>query len=260
MSGLMDTEPLAPEDTARLIEFARACKAAARAVLLYPAAHPAIAATLGRIVQSTSAEVLHGPLKLTVLPDTVLVDGRTPARPDQSLVELAALLHDHLVGEIVIHPGGDIDAWRTFLLLIGRSPESVRGEGGIARAWTMLAGRHIDLREIDYAQVLRERGPSATATWDQIIKNCLEGTTFELDEEGVRELLAITGDAERLTELMTTIESRSSGAGNVSIKAAALMRMIRDIVERRLEEQARRARSHAPQHGDRHGCAVARLR
>ena len=46
MSGLKDTEPLAPEDTARLIEFARACKAAARAVLLYPAAHPAIAATL----------------------------------------------------------------------------------------------------------------------------------------------------------------------------------------------------------------------
>jgi len=226
----MDTEPLAPEDTARLIEFARACKAAARAVLLYPAAHPAIAATLGRIVHSTSAEVLYRPLKLTVLPETVLVDGRPPARPDQSLVELAALLHDHLVGEIVIHPGGDVDAWRTFLLLIGRSPESVRGEGGIARAWTMLAGRHIDLREIDYAQVLRERSPSATATWDQIVKSCLEGTAFELDEEGVRELLAITGDAERLSELMTTIESRSSGSGNVSIKAAALMRMLRDIV------------------------------
>ncbi len=78
--------------------------------------------------------------------------------------------------------------------------------------------------------MLRERSPSETATWDQIIKNCLEGTTFELDEEGVRELLAITGDAERLTELMTTIEGRSSGAGNVSSKTAALMRMLRDIV------------------------------
>ena len=158
MSGLKDTEPLAPEDTARLIEFARACKAAARAVLLYPAAHPAIAATLGRIVQSTSADVLPQPLKMTILPDGVLVDGRPPAKPDQSLVELSALLHAHLVGEIVIHPGGDVDAWRAFLLLIGRSSESVRAEGGISRAWTMLAGRHIDLREIDYTQVLRERG------------------------------------------------------------------------------------------------------
>jgi HEAT repeat protein len=230
MSGLMDTEPLAPEDTARLIEFARACKAAARAVLLYPAAHPAIAATLGRIVHSTSAEALRQPLTLTVLPDSVLADGRPPARPDPSLAELATLLHDHLVGEIVIHPGGDLDAWRSFLLLIGRSPESVRAEGGISRAWTMLAGRHIDLREIDYTQVLRERTSSATATWDTIIKNCLEGTAFELDEEGVRELLAITGDAERLTELMTTIESKSSGAGNVTTKAAALMRMLRDVV------------------------------
>jgi hypothetical protein len=45
--------PLSPEDTARLVEFARACKAAARAVLLYPAAHPAITATLGRIVETT---------------------------------------------------------------------------------------------------------------------------------------------------------------------------------------------------------------
>jgi len=226
----MDTEPLGPEDTARLIEFARACKAAARAVLLYPAAHPAIVATLGRIVHSTSAEALNEPLKLKILPDSVLVDGRPAARPDQSLSELAMLLHAHLVGEIVIHPGGDLDAWRTFLLLIGRSPESVRAEGGIARAWTMLAGRHIDLREIDYAQVLRERTNSERATWDSIIKNCLEGTAFELDEEGIRELLAITGDTERLTELMTTIESRASGTGDVTTKTAALMRMLRDIV------------------------------
>ncbi len=230
MPGPMDAEPLAPEDTARLIEFARACKAAARAVLLYPPAHPAIAATLGRIVQATSTEALHQPLKLRILPDNVLQEGRPPARSDQSLIELAALLHDHLVGEIVIHPGGDVDAWRSFLLLVGRTPESVRDEGGIARAWTMLAGRHIDVKEIDYSQVLRDRSTSATATWDSIIKNCLEGTAFELDEEGIEELLAITGDAERLTELMTTIESRSSGGGNVTTKAAALMRMLRDIV------------------------------
>ena len=94
----------------------------------------------------------------------------------------------------------------------------------------MLARRHIDLREIDYAQVLRERTNSERATWDSIIKNCLEGTAFELDEEGIRELLAITGDTERLTELITTIESRASGTGDVTTKTAALMRMLRDIV------------------------------
>jgi HEAT repeat protein/PBS lyase HEAT-like repeat-containing protein len=229
MSGLKDTEPLAPEDTVRLIEFARACKAAARAVLLYPAAHPAIAATLGRIVHSTSADVLPQPLKMTILPDGILVDGRPPGKPDQSIVELAALLHAHLVGEIVIHPGGDLDAWRAFLLLIGRSSESVRAEGGISRAWTMLAGRHIDLREIDYTQVLRERGAKETATWDSIVKNCLEGTSFELDEDGVRDVLAIIGDTDRLAELMTTIENKAAATGDTT-KAAALMRMLRDLV------------------------------
>ena len=37
---------LDPDVAAQLAEFARACKAAARAVSLYPAAHPAIGATL----------------------------------------------------------------------------------------------------------------------------------------------------------------------------------------------------------------------
>ena len=71
--------PLGPEDSTRLIEFARACKAAARAVLLYPAAHPAIAATLGRIVDTTSERTLPQPLRLTVLPDGLLLDDRAPA-------------------------------------------------------------------------------------------------------------------------------------------------------------------------------------
>ena len=110
--------PLGPEETARLVEFARACKAAARAVLLYPAAHPAIAATLGRIVETTSDRALPQPLHLTVLPDGLLQDGRAPGRPDPSLGELATILHHHLVGEMTINPGGDREAWRRFLMLL----------------------------------------------------------------------------------------------------------------------------------------------
>ena len=60
-------QPLAAEETARLIDFARACKAAARAVLLYPEGHPAIAATLGRIAQLTTASAMPEGLRLTVL-------------------------------------------------------------------------------------------------------------------------------------------------------------------------------------------------
>ena len=64
----------APEETARLTEFARACKAAARAVLLYP---PAIRPSPQRSAAScsiTSRRALPAPLKITVLPDGLLLD------------------------------------------------------------------------------------------------------------------------------------------------------------------------------------------
>src|SRR4029453_8290100 len=92
-------------------EFARAGKAAARAVALYPAAHPAIATTLARLMDLTSAANGSSALKITVLPTSLLLGGRSPVRVDAAVGELAALLHEHLVGELTIHPGGDIEAW-----------------------------------------------------------------------------------------------------------------------------------------------------
>src|SRR5262249_46286943 len=135
------------EGTTRLTDFARACKAAARAVALYPPAHPAIATTLARIADLTAR--LPGALTFTVLPDAMALDGRAPARPDPAIADLAALLHSHLVGELTIQPGGDVEAWRSFLLLLGRTPDAIREDGGIARLWTTMGGRHVELREID---------------------------------------------------------------------------------------------------------------
>jgi HEAT repeat protein len=219
--------PLGPEETARLVEFARACKAAARAVLLYPPAHPAIAATLGRIVDTTSERTLPQPLHLTVLPDGLLQDGRVPARPDSSLGELAAILHDHLVGELTINPGGDRDAWRGFLLLLGRTSASVRAEGGIARLWSAIGARNVELREIDYAEVLRERGAGKPASWETIISYCVSGAAT-LDEAAAAELIRIAGDSSRVVELMAEVEARTDGG--VSAKAASLMRMIKGLL------------------------------
>src|SRR6184192_1741720 len=95
-----DVDLLSPEETARILELARACKAAARAVLLYPPSHPAIAATLGRIVQTTSTDSLPTAIRIQVLPDELRIDGCKPARDDQAVTDLAMLLHDHLIGEI----------------------------------------------------------------------------------------------------------------------------------------------------------------
>jgi hypothetical protein len=214
--------PLDAKETARLTDFARACKAAARAVVLYPPGHPAIAATLGRIVQTTGVSSLSGPMRITVLPDGLQLDDRAPARADAALSELAALLHGHLIGELTIHPGGDVDAWRTFLLLLGRTPESVRSEGGIARVWATMAGRHVDLREIDYIDVLRERSAGDPMIWTRVVANCLQGSA---------ELLGMAADSEQLADVMASLERSADSGGGLALKTAALMRMLRGIID-----------------------------
>jgi HEAT repeat protein len=224
--------PLAPQEAARLTDFARACKAAARAVVLYPGGHPAIGATLGRLVQITAPAQLTEPLRISVLADALLIDGRGPARPDPSIGELATLLHDHLIGEMTVHAGGDVDAWRHFLLLLARAPDAVRAEGGIARLWTTMAGRHVELREIDYVEVLRERPGGAQAAWDQVIANCLQGDAFDLNEEAVRALLDVAADSEKLTELVAALDAKASESGRgVGPRTTALVRLLQGIVE-----------------------------
>src|SRR5439155_18631661 len=127
-------------------------------------------------------------------------------------------------------PGGDLDAWRNFLLLLGRTPDSVRAEGGIARVWTMMAGRHIELREIDYAEVLRERKRGEAADWDTVVANCLQGDAFNLDEATMQALVEIAGDPEKLSELVATLEARAGEAGGTAAKTAALLRVLHGIV------------------------------
>ena len=219
---------LPPQEAARLTEFARACKAAARAVALYPPAHPAIATTLARIADQTSVAALPAALRLTVLPDLLLLDGRAPARVDLAVGELASLLHSHLVGEITIHPGGDTNAWRTFLLLLARTPDTIRSEGGIARLWTTTGVRHVELRQIDYAEVLRERSSGETGTWDRVIAACLEGDGFDLTAEAMQMLLEIAGDEQRLGELIASLDEDS--ARSIPARTAALMRLLRGVL------------------------------
>jgi hypothetical protein len=223
--------PLTPDENARLIEFARACKAAARAVLLYPAGHPAIAVTLGRIANVTSAESLKAPLTLTVHPDGLLLDERAPVKPDTAINELATLLHAHVIGQMTVHPGGDVEAWRTFLMMLGRAPEAIRAEGGIARVWATLAGRHVAIREIDYAEVLREKSSGLPAAWDKLIASCLQGSAFHFDDAAIAELLSVAADPQKLSELMDAMDAAVEPGAGIPARTAALMRLMRGIIE-----------------------------
>jgi hypothetical protein len=224
--------PLTPDEHVRVTEFARACKAAARAVVLYPDGHPAITATLGRIVQVTSAANQPMPVTMTVLPDDLRIEGRAATRADRAIGELAVLLHSHLIGEITVLPDGTADAWRQFLLLLARAPDAIRGEGGISRVWTAMGYRHLSLREIDYAEVLRERNAGQAAVWEQVIANCLQGDVIDLTEDAIREFIGLAGDADKLAEIVATLERRADeSGGGLNAKTAALLRMLKGIVD-----------------------------
>ena len=223
------SDALAPETAIRLADFARACKAAARSVTLYPDGHPAIVGALGRLVDAAGRATASGPLTITVLPDALQVDGRAPLRPDPAISELAVLLHGHLVGELRLQHAADAQAWRTFLLMLGKSTEELLAEGGLGRLWATAGGSHLQVREIDYAEVLRERDTGADAAWDTIINNCLAGDAVDLDDETLKALLEIAGDPLRLGELTRRVDEQAAGAGGVRSQARALVRLLRHM-------------------------------
>src|SRR5471032_2934716 len=171
------TEPMSVEQSAALAEFARTCKGAARVVALYPATHPAIPGALSRVVNASKRLAAGGTtVTITVLPDLLVIDGRAPVKPDTAIGEFAVLLHDRLVGELRLDGEADAIDWRTFLLLVSKTPEELMDEGGIAKAWADSGREHFEIREIDYAEVLRERaGADGAAAWDRIIQFCLQG-------------------------------------------------------------------------------------
>ena len=63
------------EATGRLTDFARACKAAARAVTLYPSTHPAIRLSMARLVDAAGRMTAGGAAALGVTPDNLLLNG-----------------------------------------------------------------------------------------------------------------------------------------------------------------------------------------
>lgn len=225
-------DPLSAEQGALLAEFARACRAAARSVLLYPATHPSIQMSLSRVISATGRLVPSDDLQLTVLPDTLAIDGRSPARPDTAVVELAELMHDRLVGALRIERGADARDWHALLLLLARPPEELMAEGGIAKAWQAAGRAHFEIREIDYAEVLRERGGGEGGRWDAIIAYCLEGGAGPLDESGLAALLDTLGNAKRFAEFLEQLQHATAG-GDVSMgaRAAALLRLIEQLLQ-----------------------------
>ena len=213
----------------RLGECARMVKAATRAVSLYPSTHPSIQSALTRVVNASGRLTADGDVTVIVYPDALTIDGRAPARPDAGVIELAGLLHDHLVGEIRIDRGADVDDWHALLTLLGRTPGDLIAAGGIEQAWTLTGRARFAIREIDYAEVLRERASGEAAQWDRIVTNCLRGESVDLDEKTLATLREITGDPVRCGNFLARLQ-QDTGAMKAGARTAALLRIVRSLV------------------------------
>jgi hypothetical protein len=232
MSTAPATEPMSVEQSAVLSDFARACKAAARSVSLYPGTHPAIRAALARVCSASGRLTAAGDVTLTVHPEMLVIDGRAPLRPDAAIPELATLLHERLVGELRIDRGADAEDWLALLLLLGRAPEDLIGAGGIGQSWAATGRGHFDIREIDYAEVLRERAGDGAAEWDRIIAFCLQGESATLDDRALASLLDAVSDPTRFGELLDRLQdSPAAGGASVGARAAALLQLLRIAVD-----------------------------
>jgi HEAT repeat protein len=214
--------------TAKLAEFARACKAALRAVSLYPAGHPAIAATLGKLTELTRSLTTAGPFTLEIRPHNIHIANAAPAKPDSAIVELSDLLRRQLVGKLTLNAGTNAESWRTMLLLLSRPPEEVRIDGGIGSLWATAGGPSMEIVEIDYAEVLREKqGDEATA--DRLVAAAL-GADLELDEPSMRALLEMVGDPVRLGALMQALEKRTENTPG-AVRVGAFVKLLRGLAE-----------------------------
>jgi hypothetical protein len=211
-----------------LTEFARACKAAARAVTLYPPSHPAIHISLSRLIDTAGRLTAAGPATFGVLPDNLLLGGRAAPRADQAVRETGALLHDHMIGILTMHSSPGPEGWLPFLQLVSRPSDDVRRAGGVGRVWAATGQRYLDIQEIDYADILRDRGAGQDSRWDDIIRACLN-LDSPLDDEALRHLVETCGSAERFGEFIAGLEEQ--GAGGTESKASALLRMLRGVVD-----------------------------
>ena len=212
----------------KLADFARACKAALRAVSLYPQGHPGISSTLSRLTQLTGALTAAGPLTLEVRPHNILIANAAPAKPDSAIVELSDLLRRQLVGTLTINPGANAESWRTMLMLLSRPSDEVRTDGGIGSLWATAGGPSLEIVEIDYAEVLREKQGDEAAV-DRLVAAAL-GAELELDEASMRTLLEMVGDPVRLAALMAALEKRTENTPG-AVKIGAFVNLLRGLAE-----------------------------
>ena len=170
-----------------LVEFARACRAAARAVSLYPPGHRTVDDAVLRLTEVARRAAGEAGLALDVMPAELRINGLAPDRDDSAVRELASMLHAQQIGGITLHANADRESWQTLLGLMSRSADDNRRDGGIALLWKTAGGPSIELHAIDYAALLREGHGGSLA---RLLKAANEGALAAVSLDDLEAIIA----------------------------------------------------------------------
>ena len=208
---------LPPDISQRLIEFARACRAGARAVSLYPPGHRAVDDAVARLTEAARKAAGDAGLAIDIMPAELRVTGMSPDRDDSAIRELASMLHAQQIGGITLHATADRDSWQTLLGLMSRSADDNRRDGGLASLWKTAGGPSIELHAIDYAALLREGHGGSLA---RLLKAANDGSLASVT---IDDLEAIISAVEQRRAQERTGEDSDESAGQAIARLAALV-------------------------------------
>ena len=121
---------------------------------------------------------------------------------------------------------------------MAHAPAAARAQpGGSARRrrhgrlWATAGGPSLEITEIDYAEVLREKQGLA-ATIDSIIEAAMSGPTLTVDDAAMRAVIDIIQDPAKLEQMMQTLEQTASRSPQgVELQTAALLNIVRGLVD-----------------------------
>ncbi|HUF25066.1 MAG TPA: HEAT repeat domain-containing protein [Vicinamibacterales bacterium] len=218
------TRRLPPDRSQRLVDFARACRGAVRAVSLYPPGHRAVDDGIARVLDAGRRATAKHSLRIEVMPNELRIGGLGPDRVDPAVRELASMLHAQQIGGLTLHGTADGSSWETLLGLMSRSAEENRRDGGLASLWATAGGRSIELHAIDYAALLREGHGGSLASLLKAAEGALAGVSLK-----------------DLESIITAVEERQSEQSGIDPEEAsrAIARLATLVLERGKEDPAR---------------------
>src|SRR5262249_17018837 len=94
--------------------------------------------------------------------------------------------------------------------------------------WTRAGGTSLEIVEIDYAEVLRDKLGDVAAV-ERLVDAALQAEV-DLDESAMRLLLEIVGDPSRLGALMQHLEKRTANTPG-EVRVTAFVRLVRALAE-----------------------------